>query len=428
MRIFNTNTPAAEDALREIEARGNAANENAFRVADEMIAGVRARGDEYVAEQIARFDGVQLAPPAICITPVKTAIDPDLANAIEVAIERVEAFHRQQLPSSYTWRYEGSVVEHRVRPLRRVGVYVPGGRAVYLSTLIMCAVPARIAGVDEIVVATTPAAAERPELQYACARLGVKQIYRCGGAAGVAALALGTPSIARVDKIVGPGNSYVTAAKARLLGQIGIDMTAGPTELVVIADENADPELIASDLAAQGEHGPDSAVICVTTSEDMARRIAEAAGRWEILAQRERNEFSAQVILVAQSLDEAIAIADRIAPEHLAIHTDSPAVVAEKALNCGAIYCGPWSPPASGDYIVGSNHVLPTSGSARFFSPLGVYDFVKRTNVVTLSEGAISSIAPAGEKLAYFEGLPNHARSMETREAKLAQQAAGTLA
>jgi histidinol dehydrogenase len=410
MNWFQASSPEAETALRELEARRRSANDNAFRVADEMIAGVRAGGDAYVAQQIERFDRVKIAPNEIKIVPSPRAgggraargegqcegtVDPQLARALDAAINRVEAFHLDQLPTSYRWEN----VVHRVRALRRVGVYVPGGRAVYISTLIMCAVPARIAGVPEIVVATTPSAASKDELHYVCNRLGIREVYQCGGAAGIAALALGTESLERVDKIVGPGNSYVTAAKARLVGEVGIDMTAGPTELVVIADDTANADFVQADLDAQQEHGPDSAVICICVGKPLPTLF----------------NIRATLTLVAGSIDEAIAIADRIAPEHLSIHARDAERIAEKAQNAGAIYCGPFSPPAAGDYVVGSNHVLPTAGSARFFSPLGVYDFVKRTNVVTLTEEGLAEIGPFAAKIADFEGLPQHARSVLAR-------------
>lgn len=388
-------SPEAEAALAEIVARRESASEDALRVADEMIAGVRAEGDAYVARQIERFDGVSIAPDEIRI-PVRDArIDGELARALDVAIDRVEAFHVAQLPLSYAWQG----VEHRVRPLRRVGVYVPGGRAVYVSTLIMCAVPARIAGVEEIVVATTPGVAAREELHYVCTRLGIREIYRSGGASGIAALALGTQTLDRVDKIAGPGNAYVTAAKARLAGEVGIDMTAGPTELIVIADDTANVDDMQADLDAQQEHGPDSAVICICVGRAMPAVV----------------NIRATLTLVARTIDEAIAISDRIAPEHLSIHARDARAIAERARNAGAIYCGGFSPPAAGDYVVGSNHVLPTSGSARFFSPLGVYDFVKRTNVITLTEEALHELAPAAIAIANFEGLPLHAKSLSSR-------------
>ena len=376
-------------ALQSLDARRGASNENAMRVAGEMIDGVRARGDAFVAEQIARFDGVTL--DKILVAPRQTSIEPAMRDAIETAIERIDAFHRPQRPESYRW----NGMEHRVRPLRRVGIYAPGGRAVYLSTLIMCAVPARIAGVPELVVITTPSAASRDELHYACSRLGVGAIYCCGGAAGVAAAALGTESLRRVDKIVGPGNQYVTAAKARLVGTVGIDMTAGPTELVVIADESSDTVLVQADLDAQAEHGDDSAVICISIGRPLAVR--------------------ATLNLNVESVDDAIALADRIAPEHVSIHSHGAAEIAERLENCGAIFCGPFSPVAAGDYVAGPNHVLPTGGSARFFSPLGVYDFVKRSNVITLTAEELAGISDAGERIANFEGLPKHAASIAAR-------------
>jgi len=290
-------------------------------------------------------------------------------------------------------------VLHRVRALRRVGVYVPGGRAVYVSTLIMTAVPARIAGVPQIVVATTAAAAERAELQYACRKLGIREIYRSGGASAVAAMAIGTESLERVDKIVGPGNQYVTAAKARLIGEVGIDMTAGPTELVVIADETSDPELVAADLAAQAEHGPDSAVVCILLGDAKVPVVPE----------------NQSLVLRTNSITDAVAVVNRIAPEHLSIVARDAVAIAERADNCGAIYIGSISAPALGDYIIGSNHVLPTAGSARFFSPLGVYDFVKRSNIVVVGERDLETVGAKAVALANFEGLPNHGRSVALR-------------
>jgi len=365
--------------------------DDALLVADQMIAGVRTRGDAYVAEQIARFDRITLAPAEIKIAPRQVTINNEMTDAIEVAIERVEAFHRPQLPQSYRW----NGIEHRVRPLRRVACYVPGGRAVYISTLIMTAVPARIASVREIVCITTPSAADRDEMHYVCNRLGIREIYRCGGAAGVAAAALGTESLKRVDKIVGPGNSYVTAAKMRLIGEVGIDMTAGPTELVVIADDTSDPALVQADLDAQAEHGADSAVICISIGRTLNVRATRS--------------------VVVDSVDEAVAVADDIAPEHVSIHARDPQSIAARLENCGAIFCGALSPVAAGDYVAGPNHVLPTGGTARFFSPLGVYDFIKRSNVVELSAEELSAIALHGERLAEFEGLPKHAASLAIR-------------
>ncbi|MGZ8833197.1 MAG: histidinol dehydrogenase [Thermoanaerobaculia bacterium] len=410
MRIVALDSPDAETILAELEERRREASDEAMRVASEVIAGVRSGGDKYVAQQIERFDRLKLDPNDVLsgvTPPPATVMDPDLARAIDTAIERIESFHLEQLPAGYRWTRGDTVIEHRVRPLRRVGIYVPGGRAVYISTLIMCAVPARIAGVGEIVVATTPAAAARLEFQHVCGRLGVREVYRAGGAAGIAALALGTETLERVDKIVGPGNSYVTAAKARLNGAVGIDMIAGPTELVIIADDSAIPETVAADLLAQSEHGPDSAVICVCTSEPVASAIA---------AFITPVPNGGPVLLFTAGVDSAMALANRIAPEHLSIQTRGAAGLAAKAVNCGAIYCGPFSAPAAGDYVIGSNHVLPTAGTARFYSPLGVYDFVKRSNVIMAGENDANDVAPLAERIAQFEGLPLHGRSVKARQ------------
>lgn len=409
MRIVPLDSTEAAEILTSLELRRQEASAQAGKVAAEVIAGVRSGGDVYVAQQIERYDKVKIDPSEILLEVKPAPLpDPQLASAIDAALDRIESFHIEQNPMSYRWTRGDSVIEHRVRPLRRVGIYVPGGRAVYISTLMMCAVPARIAGVGEIVIATTPAAAARPELQYVCNRLGVRAIYRAGGAAGVAALALGTQTLERVDKIAGPGNAYVTAAKAQLVGEVGIDMTAGPTELIVIADDTAVPEFVAADLVAQAEHGPDSAVICVCITEAMASAIAAALPG---------ETAGGPVFIFTSSIDGAIALANRIAPEHLSVQTRNAVEVARAAQNCGAIYCGPFSAPAAGDYVMGSNHVLPTAGTARFFSPLGVYDFVKRTNVIIAGENDGARIAPMADRLARFEGLPLHGKSVLAREA-----------
>ena len=412
--IFDIASNEAEAILRDLERRRTESAADAFRVADDAIAAVRERGDEFVAEQIARFDRVALPPESIRLEVArngKRSRRSPLQDAIDVAISRVESFHLQQKPASYVWSIDDTTIEHRVAPLRRIGIYVPGGRAVYLSTLIMCAVPARIAGVAEIVVATPPAAASKRELLETCALLGVREIYRCGGAAAIAALALGTESLRRVDKIVGPGNAYVTAAKARLIGQVGIDMTAGPTELVVVADESADAGFVAADLLAQAEHGPDSAVICVATTRALAAKIQAAIAA----AAPASAEGRGTAYVFTGTTEAAIGLANRIAPEHLSIHTRDARALATRAENCGAIYVGGASAPAAGDYVIGSNHVLPTAGTARFFSPLGVYDFVKRTNVVVAGARDAEMLAPLANSLAEFEGLPLHARSAMVR-------------
>jgi histidinol dehydrogenase len=419
MRIVQCGSRTAEAAITRIERGREHSGRTAEGIARRVIDGVRRHGDEEVSRILARFDKVEIAPSAIWTTPETREIGRPMADAIELAIERIERFHSQQTPHTYRESSGGTEMIHRVRPLRRVGVYAPGGRAVYLSTLIMCAVPARLAGVKELVVATPPAAADRDEFHYACSRLGFSEIYRAGGPAGIAAMALGTSTLRRVDKIVGPGNAYVTAAKKLLVGKVGIDMLAGPTELVLIADDEASPRLVAADLLAQAEHGADSSVICIAFSRTMAREIAAAVERrlQQVPPSSAAHESLSHsgLIAIARSPMEAVALANRIAPEHLSLHWNEADRWLDRLDNSGAIFVGPGTPVAAGDYIAGPNHVLPTGGTARFASPLGVYDFVKRSNIMRLSPAELREISRAGETIARFEGLPLHAESLALR-------------
>jgi histidinol dehydrogenase len=419
MKIVQSGTRIADAALARIERNRDRASRAAEVSARRIIEQVRRKGDEAASAAVEKFDGVTIAANEMVIEPRQSSIDAALDAAIDLAIERIERFHRPQLPTGYRLSADGSELIHRIRPLWRVGIYVPGGSAVYLSTLIMCAVPARIAGVGELVVATTPSAAAQPAFLECCRRLGISQIYRAGGAAGIAAMALGTATLQRVDKIVGPGNAYVTAAKKLLVGKVGIDMLAGPTELVLIADDAADAKLAAADLLAQAEHGVDSTVVCVTFNNSSAKRIAaevarqlDAAAGTTARACTDRNGL----IIVARSEEDAVSIANRIAPEHLSLQWSEAHRWLDRIENCGAIFIGAQSPVAAGDYIAGPNHVLPTGGTARFTSPLGVYDFVKRSNVIELSTAVSKEIAGAGAALARFEGLPLHAGSLDLRE------------
>jgi histidinol dehydrogenase len=418
MRVIEKSSAQFPLWLAALEARRTESSSRASEVAADVIAAVRTRGDAAVCRFLQQFDGVELAPEQLLIEPREVEIEPALREAIELAIARVRRFHAGQVQSSYRFESDGGYLEHRIRPLRRVGIYVPGGRAVYLSTLIMCAVPAQLAGVREIIVATTPKAAERPELHYLCRRLGVKAIYRSGGPAGIAALALGTATLQRVDKIAGPGNAYVTAAKQLLYGTVGIDMTAGPTEVVIVADSSSDPRLVAADLLAQAEHGDDSAAICLTDDRHIGERIAAAvadgtASSPESAASRSIPASGA--VLVVDHLDEAIEFINALGPEHVSIQADPRRFNVDAIENCGAIFVGPYAPVALGDYVAGPNHVLPTGGASRFFSPLGVYDFYKRTNRVIGSEAMLKATARTGAMLARLEGLPLHAASIEAR-------------
>ncbi len=401
--------------LASADSRRRADEATAKLQAAAIIEAVRRDGDAAVSRLLMELDGIDIPPTKIRESIDPTDIDDEmLRGSIDLAIERITRFHSGQRTEGYSFDDEGSRFEHIVRPLRRVGIYVPGGRAVYLSTLIMCAIPSRLAGVRDIVVATTPRVASQKEFRYVCGLFGIREVYRAGGASGVAALALGTQSLERVDKIVGPGNRWVAAAKQLLFGETGIDMTAGPSEIVVIADESSDVQMVAADLRAQAEHGEDSASICITDSHQFASRLARVL----VPDPRARAAGDATniTVVVTPTLEAGARLANRLAPEHLSIVTGNARAIADLVPDCGSVFLGSESPVALGDYVAGTNHVLPTGGSARFGSPLGVYDFYKRSNLVSLSVETCRAIAPAGGAIAMFEGLPAHARSMQIRE------------
>ncbi|MFA6956738.1 MAG: histidinol dehydrogenase [Thermoanaerobaculia bacterium] len=419
MRVVELSEADRAEWLTSLERGRRKSAGEAREIAAAIVERVRTGGDAEVAKLLRELDGVDVEPGSILSRPAGGGAAPELEAAIDVAIARITAFHmlQQRVPITPD---DASEMRQESIPLRRVGVYVPGGAAVYLSTLMMCAIPARIAGVGEIVVATTSRVAEREEFKLVCARLGITEVYRSGGAAGVAALAYGTESLRRVDKIVGPGNRFVAAAKELVRDVVGIDLPAGPSEIVVVADETADVELVAADLLAQGEHGADSLAVCVTPSRATGEAVAEAVERrlrGEGVGAKAALDALGAVVIVP-TLDDAAAFADAIAPEHLSVQVRDADRVVARVVNCAAIFVGPWSAVALGDYVAGSNHVLPTAGAARFSSSLGVADFVRRRTIVTLSRTTAAAIGPAAVTLAEFEGLPLHADSVRVRIAE----------
>lgn len=416
MRIIELNEGTRDGWLASLERERGRSADAAREIAAAVVERVRGGGDAEVAKLLLELDGIEIAAGAILERPRRGSAPAELVAAIDLAIARIERFHRAQriAPASSD---ESGELRQEALPLGRVGVYVPGGAAVYLSTLMMCAIPARIAGVGEIVVATTPRVAAREEFHLVCERLGVSEVYRCGGAAGIAALAYGTESLRRADKIVGPGNRFVAAAKELVRDVVGIDLPAGPSEIVVVADETADASLVAADLLAQAEHGADSLAVCVTTSRALGEAVAAEVDRrlaTEAVSARAAIDALGAILLVS-SIDDASALADAIAPEHLSVQVRDAARVVERVRNCAAIFVGPWSAVALGDYVAGSNHVLPTAGAARFSSSLGVSDFVRRRTIVTLARETVEAIGPAAVTLAEFEGLPLHAESVRAR-------------
>ncbi|HEK2086561.1 TPA: histidinol dehydrogenase [Pseudomonas aeruginosa] len=396
------------------------------RVLD-IIAAVRSRGDAAVVEFTQRFDGLQAASMADLILPRErlelalTRITVAQREALEVAAERVRSYHEKQKQGS--WRYteaDGTVLGQQVTPLDRAGLYVPGGKASYPSSVLMNAIPAKVAGVSEVVMVVPTPRGEINEIVLAAACIaGVDRVFTIGGAQAVAALAYGTESVPRVDKIVGPGNIYVATAKRHVFGQVGIDMIAGPSEILVVCDGQTDPDWIAMDLFSQAEHDEDAQSILVSPDAAFLDRVADSIAR--LLPTMERAEIirtslegRGALIQVADQA-QACAVANRIAPEHLELSVADPESWLPEIRHAGAIFMGRYTAEALGDYCAGPNHVLPTSGTARFSSPLGVYDFQKRSSIINCSAEGASVLGRTASVLARGESLTAHARSAEYR-------------
>jgi histidinol dehydrogenase len=387
-----------------------------------IIDGVRTRGDEALIEYTRMFDRIELKRSGLRIGEdvlrrSAAKVDTEVLAALRVAIKNVRAFHERQLEQSWEISpVEGVRLGQRIAPLERVGLYVPGGTASYPSSIVMNVVPAQVAKVERIVVTTPPLTlADNPAVAAALLELNINEIYAVGGAQAIAALAFGTETVPRVDKITGPGNKYVAAAKKLLFGVVGIDAIAGPSEVVIVADETARAEFIAADLLAQAEHGEDASAILITDSESLAQRVLREVSRQTESLPRAAIVTSSLrdygAIVLVNTLDEACAIVNKLAPEHVEIVTSDDEAVAAKIKHAGAIFLGAYTPEAVGDYLAGPNHVLPTSRTARFSSALGVYDFVKRTSVLRYSAQAFGSVADDIRVLAESEGLAAHARS-----------------
>ena len=412
---------SALDPLLPQRAGSDAATrETVARILDDVLR----RGDDAVREYTQRFDGVDLAPEEWALDSAQwqgalDRLDPALRAALAQAVDRVQDYHQHQRDEGFRLEApDGSMVGMKVTPLDRVGLYVPGGKASYPSSVVMNAVPALVAGVQEI-VAVVPPAGVTDAVLAACALSGVTRIFRIGGAQAVAALAFGTATVPRVDKIVGPGNRWVAEAKRQVVGQVGIDMIAGPTEVLIIADGTASPDRIAADMIAQAEHDEDATSWCVTTDAGLADALPAAleaalarAPRAAIArAALERNG----AVIVVTDMRDAIEVANRRAPEHLEILAEGAERIAGGVRHAGAIFLGDYTPEPVGDYLAGPSHVLPTGGTARYASPLGVYDFVKRTSVIRYTAERLAADADAIVALAEAEGLYGHAEAVRVR-------------
>jgi histidinol dehydrogenase len=424
LEVLKDGTPAAVSRIGKLLAREGGDAKIDAQVAD-IIRSVRRGGDAAMLRYTKRFDSVALRAGDIVVKEseidrAERAVTPEVKRALRKAQSRIAKFHRLQREKGYECREKGLRTGMRVTPLERVGVYVPGGRAAYPSSVLMNIVPAKVAGVSDITVATPPSPdGIRPEVLLAARLAGADRVLRVGGAQAVAALAYGTETVARVDKITGPGNIYVATAKRQVFGAVDIDMIAGPTEVLIIADTTANPEYIASDMLAQAEHDPLSAAICLATSRRLAERVAAAVERQ--LAELPRKSIAARslkrygTIVHVPGVARAVELANEIAPEHLELFVKNPRKWLDSIRHAGAVFLGQYATESLGDYAAGPNHVLPTGGSARFASPLGVYDFVKRTSIIEASRDGLAKLALTIDRLAMSEGLEGHALAVRRR-------------
>lgn len=424
---FSTSAPDFDEQLKKLLGQKRESDADVSAIASAILTDVQERGNQAVLEYTNRFDrldlknGDALRVSQEDVSQAVSVCDPETIAALKKAAMRIEAYHQRQIPEDLSYIDEDGVeLGYRWTPIEHIGLYVPGGLATYPSSVLMNAIPAKVAGATRLVmVVPTPDGIINPLVLAAADLCGISEIYRIGGAQAIGALAYGTETITKVDKIVGPGNAYVASAKKLVFGVVGIDMIAGPSEILVVADNRNDPAWIAADLLSQAEHDPVAQSVLITDDLKFAHAVGDAIDhhletlpRAEI-ARKSWNDFGA--IIVTRSLSEAPAIVDQIAPEHLELCVENPEQLASEIKHAGAIFLGRYSPEAIGDYIAGPNHVLPTSSTARFSSGLSTLDFVKRTSLMKLDAASLGKIGPAAVKLAEAEGLGAHALSVAIR-------------
>ncbi len=425
--IVQTGTAESDNLLSKLKARGKLEDESILKVVRRTLNDVQAEGDKAVVRYVRKLDAPRISAKELKVSREEfgeaySEVPSDFTDAITLARTNIEKFHQKQLRTSWlSTEPNGVLLGHLIRPLRRVGVCVPAISQLLVSSLLMNVIPATVAGVEEIAVCIPPMRNRtiNPYMLVAAAECGIQEVYKCGGAPAVAAMAYGTDTIAPVDKIVGPGNLYVQFAKKEVYGHVDIDKLAGPSEILVIADGTADPDFVAADLISQAEHKADSAAILVTPSRGFAEQVKAAIEvqgatlpRHDELKEAFEN-FGAAFIV--EDIAEAVAFANEIAPEHLELHVENPFDWVGDVKNAGAILIGPYSPEAVGDYIAGPNHVLPTGTAARYASPLSVDDFLKKTSLISYTKAALAEVTPAVVKLAEVEGLEGHAAAMKIR-------------
>jgi histidinol dehydrogenase len=425
MKVITSSDRAFGPALKRITSRGRRGRALVEKTVNSILEKIERGGDKAVLRFTKKFDRVTLKTTEIRVAPeeVKEAyyrIRKDEGDALRFAAQRITSFHERQRTKTWMYQDNEATLGQVVTSLDAVGVYVPGGKAVYPSSVLMCAIPAKVAGVRRVVMCTPPQKGGiNPYLLVAADIAGVTEIYRVGGVQAIGAMAYGTKTIARVDKIVGPGNVYVATAKRLLYGTVGIDMVAGPSELLVVADDGAKPAHVAADLLCEAEHDEDAQVYLVTTSERLAKDVAQLLKIQLKGLQREKIAAKSiarhSVAFVVTTMDEAIDLANEIAAEHLTLSVDSPFDYLEKIRHAGALFLGRYTPPSVADYVAGPNHVLPTGATARFFSALSVHDYVKSSNIVHYTREELAKVKDHLVRLAHIEGFDAHAKSAQSR-------------
>ncbi len=422
MRILKTEKDVLS-FMRKLKKRAEEPPEEIILSVQKILNDVRRQGDRAVIRYTRRFDRVKDKSLRLTRKQIDAYAEQaprEVVRALKVAEKRIRRYHEKQKERSWFFDDRGARLGQIIRPIERAGVYVPGGKASYPSTVLMNVIPAQVAGVKEIAITVpTPRGEVNPSVMAAIKLLGIEEVYTIGGAQAIGALAYGTETIKKVDKIVGPGNIYVAIAKKMVFGVVDIDMFAGPSEVFVIADSTANEVFVASDLLSQAEHDEMASSVCITTSEGFAKKLQKEIKRQ--LARLPKKDIASSslknygAIILVRTLREAVELANEIGPEHLELMVSKPEKLLEDIKNAGAVFMGQWSPEPIGDYIAGPNHTLPTSGTARFFSPLGVYDFIKRTSVLSFSKEAFKKLAPYVITLAEAEDLHAHARTIQVR-------------
>ncbi|MGF7398796.1 histidinol dehydrogenase [Thermoanaerobacterium thermosaccharolyticum] len=424
MKIYDFSNSIDNTVIKNLTNRSKLENKDVESTVSEIIYNVKMHGDRALFDYTLKYDGVEIDDKNIMvekreIDDAYSKVDKEFISALRNAIKNITEYHENQRQKTWLDFKGGIIYGQKIRPLEKVGIYVPGGTASYPSSVLMNSIPAKVAGVDEIVMVTPVKAGLNPFVIVAANEVGINKIYKIGGAQAIAALAFGTESIPKVDKIVGPGNIFVAMAKRAVYGYVDIDMVAGPSEVLIVADESANPTYLAADLLSQAEHDAMASAVLITTSKNIAEKVAEEVSRQTLYLERKDiinksiDDYGA--IIIVNNLEDALNIANEIAPEHLELAVENSFEMLGKVKNAGAVFLGENSPEPLGDYIAGPNHVLPTSGTSRFFSPLSVDDFIKKMSILYYDENSLKNVSNDIVRLAEAEGLTAHANSIKVR-------------